>query len=50
MWEYQRREDGLVGVTLDNNAWDFLFARRIDLAAELPPDAFVIFMTREVEN
>lgn len=48
-WEYTRRCDGLIAVTLDNNAWDFLFARKIDLAVELPSNEFVIFITREVE-
>jgi hypothetical protein len=48
-WQYTRREDGLIAVTLDNNAWNFLFDGKIDLAAELPADAFAIFITREVE-
>jgi hypothetical protein len=48
-WQYTRREDGLIAVTLDNNVWNFLFDRKIDLAAELPADAFAIFITREVE-
>ena len=48
-WQYTRRSDGLIAITLDNNVWDFLFARKIDLAAELPSDEFVIFITREVE-
>ena len=36
-------------MTLDNNVWDFLFEKNIDLAAELPATGFVIFVTREVE-
>jgi hypothetical protein len=48
-WQYTRRGDGLIAVTLDNNVWDFLFARKIDLAAELPADEFAVFITREVE-
>lgn len=48
-WQYIRREDGLIAVTLDNNVWDFLFAQNINLAAELPSDEFAIFITREVE-
>jgi hypothetical protein len=48
-WQYTKRGDGLIAVTLDNNVWDFLFEREIDLAAELPSDEFVIFITREVE-
>jgi hypothetical protein len=48
-WQYTKRADGLIAVTLDNNVWDFLFARNIDLAAELPADEFAVFITREVE-
>jgi hypothetical protein len=48
-WQYTRRSDGLIAITLDNNVWDFLFARKIDLGAELPSDEFVVFITREVE-
>jgi hypothetical protein len=48
-WQYTRRSDGLIAITLDNNVWDFLFARKIKLDAELPPGEFVIFITREVE-
>ena len=48
-WQYTKRGDGLIAVTLDNNVWDFLFARKIDLAAELPSDEFAVFITREVE-
>jgi hypothetical protein len=48
-WKYTRRDDGIISVTLDNNVWYFLFARKIDLAAELPSDEFAIFITREVE-
>jgi hypothetical protein len=48
-WQYTRRGDGLIAVTLDNNVWDFLFARKMGLAAELPSDAFAVFITREVE-
>ncbi len=48
-WQYTRRGDGLIAVTLDNNVWDFLFEKKIDLAAALPADEFKIFITREVE-
>jgi hypothetical protein len=48
-WQYTKRSDGLIAITLDNNVWDFLFERKIDLAAELPSDEFAIFITREVE-
>src|SRR6478752_9136273 len=34
-------------VYLDNNVWDFLFARRIDLALELPKSEFCLCITRE---
>jgi hypothetical protein len=48
-WKYTRRDDGIIAVTLDNNVWDFLYQRKIDLAAELPSNEFAIFITREVE-
>jgi len=48
-WEYTKRSDGRIAVTLDNNVWDFLFRRGIDLASELPTEKFAIFITREVE-
>jgi hypothetical protein len=49
MWPYTRRSDGRIAVTLDNNVWNFLFDRKIDLAAELTPAEFALFITREVE-
>jgi hypothetical protein len=48
-WEYTKRADGKIAITLDNNAWDFLFQKELDLASELPIDRFAIFITREVE-
>jgi hypothetical protein len=36
-------------VYIDHNVWDFLFARRIDLAVELPDDEFSLHLTREAE-
>jgi hypothetical protein len=39
----------VIGVFLDHNAWDVLFAMRLDLAVELPSDAFGIGITREAE-
>jgi hypothetical protein len=48
-WKYTKRDDGKIAVTLDNNVWDFLFHRKMNLAAELPSDEFAIFITREVE-
>ena len=48
-WQYTKRNDGKIAITLDNNVWDFLFDRDIDLASQLPPDRFAIFITREVE-
>lgn len=39
----------MISVYLDNNVWDFLFARRLDLALELPRDEFCICLTREAE-
>jgi hypothetical protein len=48
-WPYTRRPDGRIAVTLDNNAWDFLFETRIVLASEFPADRFALFIPREVE-
>jgi hypothetical protein len=48
-WEYTKRPDGKIAITLDNNVWDFLFLKEPDLASELPLDHFAIFITREVE-
>jgi hypothetical protein len=45
-WEYTKRPDGGIAVTLDNNVWDFLFLRELDLASELPLDQFAIFHPR----
>ena len=36
-------------MVLDNNAWNFLFDRHIDLAFEFPVEAFALFIPREVE-
>lgn len=38
-----------LSVYLDNNVWDFLFDRRIDLADALPRDRFCLAITREAE-
>jgi len=38
-----------ISVYIDNNVWDFLFARRIDLATALPRDEFCVCITREAE-
>jgi hypothetical protein len=48
-WQYTKRHDGKIAITLDNNVWDFLFLKELDLASELPLDQFAIFITREVE-
>ena len=48
-WQYVKRSDGRIAITLDNKVWNFLFQRNVDLAAELPLDRFAIFITREVE-
>ncbi|MBB5342048.1 hypothetical protein [Tunturiibacter gelidoferens] len=48
-WPYTERPDGKIAITLDNNVWNFLFDRRIDLASELPSEKFAVFITREVE-
>ena len=39
----------MINVYIDNNVWDFLFARRIDLAVALPSDRFCLYIPREVE-
>ncbi len=36
-------------IFLDSDVWDFLFDRKIDLAAEFPRDQFRLFVTREAE-
>lgn len=48
-WPYSERTDGKIALTLDNNVWNFLYDRNIDLAVELPRERFAIFITREVE-
>jgi hypothetical protein len=48
-WQYTKRLDGKIAVTLDNNVWHFLSLRKLNLALELPPDEFAIFIPREVE-
>jgi len=48
-WPYTERTDGKIALTLDNNVWNFLYDRNIDLAVELPRERFAIFITREVE-
>jgi hypothetical protein len=48
-WTYDRRTDGRVAVTLDNNVWNLLFEDAVDLAAEFPIDKFALFIPREVE-
>lgn len=39
----------VIPIYVDNNVWDFLFARQIDLAVELPRDEFCVCLTREAE-
>lgn len=36
-------------VYIDNNVWDFLFEREIDLSEALPSNEFLLFITREAE-
>lgn len=38
-----------IGVYIDNNVWDFLFSRNLDLSIELPREDFCICLTREAE-
>ena len=48
-WPYVPRSDGLIAVTLDNNVWNYLFEKRMNLADGLPSSEFAVFITREVE-
>jgi hypothetical protein len=48
-WQYKKRPDGKIAVTLDNNVWNFLFDRGLNLASELPSAELVISIPREVE-
>ena len=48
-WPFTKRTDVKIALTLDNNVWNFLYDRSIDLAVELPRERFAIFITREVE-
>jgi hypothetical protein len=48
-WKFTKRSDGKIAVTLDNNVWNFLLEKGIDLALQLPPEEFAVFITREVE-
>src|ERR1700680_3766832 len=41
--------DTVIGVFLEHNAWDVLFAAPRDRAVELPSGAFSIGITREAE-
>jgi hypothetical protein len=36
-------------IYIDNNVWDFLFERGIDLSVELPRNEYCLFLTREAE-
>ena len=38
-----------LNVYIDNNVWDFLFERSIDLGEALPSNEFSLFITREAE-
>lgn len=38
-----------IGVYVDNNVWDFLFDRGLNLSVELPKDRFALCLTREAE-
>ncbi|MCO8166824.1 hypothetical protein NJC40_03405 [Pseudomonas sp. 21LCFQ02] len=39
----------MIGVYIDNNVWDFLFERGLELHEELPKPEFCLAMTREAE-
>jgi hypothetical protein len=38
-----------IRIYIDNNVWDFLFARNLDLSVELPREDFCVCLTREAE-
>jgi hypothetical protein len=38
-----------ISIYIDNNVWDFLFDRKLDLSAELPREEFCLCLTREAE-
>lgn len=38
-----------VSIYIDNNVWDLLFEKEIDLSVELPSDEFCLCLTREAE-
>ena len=38
-----------INIYIDNNVWDFLFERNIDLSVELPRFEFCLCLTREAE-
>lgn len=38
-----------VSIYIDNNVWDLLFEKGIDLSVELPSDEFCLCLTREAE-
>lgn len=38
-----------VSVYIDNNVWDLLFEKKIDLSIELPREEFCLCLTREAE-
>ncbi|WP_374556047.1 hypothetical protein [Aquitalea pelogenes] len=42
-------QDLPISIYIDNNVWDFLYERKLDLAAELPCEKFCICITREAE-
>lgn len=38
-----------ISIYIDNNVWDFLYERQLDLSAELPATRYCLCMTREAE-
>lgn len=38
-----------ISVYIDNNVWDFLLERKLDLAIELPREEYCLCLTREAE-
>ena len=48
-WNFAKRADSRIAITLDNNVWNFFFEAGTKLCGELPRERFVLFITREVE-
>jgi hypothetical protein len=47
-WKFTKPTAGKIAVTLDNNVWNLLFEKGIDLTLELSPKEFAVFITRKL--